>query len=64
MALQVQNSKCVSSEYFQQFLCRCPCFVLNTFYSQLHMNGIEQHNMTIQALSFLHIQGIQLGKNI
>ena len=33
-------------------------FVLNIFYSQLHMNGIEQQARRIQALSLLHVKGI------
>jgi hypothetical protein len=33
-------------------------FVLNLFYSQLYMNGIEQQAMSIQALSFLHVHDI------
>jgi hypothetical protein len=33
-------------------------FVLNLFYSQLYMNGIEQQSMSIQALSFLHVHDI------
>jgi hypothetical protein len=36
----------------------CHCFVLNIFDSQLHLNGIEQQAMPIQALSFLHLQAI------
>ena len=36
--------------------------VLNIFYSQLHMNGIQQQAMLIQALSFLHVQGIHWGE--
>ena len=35
----------------------CIAFVLSIFYSQLYMNGIEQHAMPMQALSFLHVQG-------
>jgi len=38
--------------------------VLNIFYSQLHMNGIEQQATPIQALSFLHVQGIHSVKSI
>ena len=33
-------------------------FVLNIFYSQLYMNGIDQHAMPILALSFLNVQDI------
>jgi len=33
-------------------------FVLNIFYSQPYMNGIEQQAMPIQALSFLHVHDI------
>ena len=32
--------------------------VLIIFYSQLYMNEIEQQAMPIQALSFLHVQGM------
>ena len=38
--------------------------VLSIFYSQLHMNGIEQQATLMQALSFLHVQGIHLVKSI
>jgi hypothetical protein len=38
--------------------------VLSIFYSQLHMNGIEQQAMPIQALSFLHVQGIHSEKSV
>ena len=53
MTFFLNNNKTAHTIYIRLF-----CFVLNIFYSQLHMNGIEQQAMSIQALSFLHVQGI------
>ena len=50
------RTKCSEHCYNDQY----GCFVLKVFYSQLYMNGIEQHAMSIQALCFLHVQGIHL----
>jgi hypothetical protein len=47
MTFFLNNNKTAHTIYI-----RLLCFVLNIFYSQLHMNGIEQQAMPIQALLF------------
>jgi hypothetical protein len=56
---RTQQRTCISGIHTNSVL-----FVLSIFYSQLHMNGIEEHAMPMQALSFLHVQGIHSVKSI
>jgi len=43
---------------------RVDCLGFKHIYSQLHIKGIEQRTTPIQALSFLHVQGIHSVKGI
>ena len=56
---RTQQTTCISGIHTISVL-----FVLNIFYSQLHMKGIEQHTMPMQSLSFLHVHGIHSIKSI
>ena len=56
---RTQQTTCISGIHTNSVL-----FVLSILHSQLHMKGIEQHTMPIQALSFLHVEGIRSIKSI